>query len=289
MSIRKILVPMDGSERDRATLNAAFCLARMFDAHVAAMHVRIQPADALPFVGEGMSAALVQELVELTERESAARAAAARRTYQALLHEAGLPTVSAPPTPDAGTTGASAEWLDVAGRDDTAITQAGRLADLIVVARPEETSVVGSPTTFTTALFETGRPVLVAAQPGETVGASRVVVAWDGSAQASRVLGAALPLLARAQDLTVVMSRDSDDDTDELGDVVDYLAWHGIAARPRVVKPTPSVAEALLAAAEGADLLVMGGYSHSRLREMILGGVTRHMLEKATLPLLLAH
>ena len=289
MSIRKILVPMDGSEHDRATLSAAFSLARMFDAHVAALHVRIRPADALPFVGEGMSAALVQELVELTERESAARSAAARKTYQALLQECGLPTVSAPPAPDAGAAAASAEWLDVAARDDTAITQAGRLADLIVVARPEETSAVGAPTTFTTALFETGRPVLVAAQQGDTVGASRVVVAWDGSAQASRVVAAALPFLARAEDLTVVMARDSEDDTDGLGGVVDYLAWHGIAARPRVVTPTPGVAEALLAAAEGADLLVMGGYSHSRLREMILGGVTRHMLEKATLPLLLAH
>lgn len=289
MSIRKILVPLDGSERDRAALTAAFSVARAFDAHVAAMHVRIQAADALPFVGEGMSAGLVQELVALTERESAARAAAARAAFQTLLQDAGLPTVAAPPAQDAGAVVASAEWLDVRGPEDDAIVRAGRLADLIVLARPEAAIGIGSPTTFTAALFETGRPVLVTGQQVGTMEAGRIVVAWDGSAQASRVLGAALPFLARARDIMVIMSREQADEARELKDVVDYLAWHGVSARHRLVRPAPSAAEALLAACAGADLLVMGGYSHSRLREMILGGMTRHMLEKATLPLLLAH
>ncbi|MFO1157117.1 MAG: universal stress protein, partial [Rhodospirillales bacterium] len=68
-----------------------------------------------------------------------------------------------------------------------------------------------------------------------------------------------------------------------------YLAWHGITADARAISQHPSVGEALNEAARDADLLVMGGYSHSRLRELILGGVTRYMLEKATMPLLLAH
>jgi nucleotide-binding universal stress UspA family protein len=289
MSIRKILVPLDGSERDRAALMAAFCVARALGAHVAAMHVRITAADALPFVGEGMSAALVQELVDLTERETTARAAAAHGMFEALLQEAGLPIVPGPPDRDAGAAAASAEWLDVRGQEDDAVVRAGRLADLIVLARPAAAIGVGGQTTFTAALFETGRPVLVASRQGGTMRTDRIVVAWDGSAQASRVLGAALPFLARAGDIVVIMSREQRDDTDELKDVVGYLAWHGIAARHQLVKPAPAAAEALLAAAVGADLLVMGGYSHSRLREMILGGVTRYMLEKATLPLLLAH
>jgi nucleotide-binding universal stress UspA family protein len=116
----------------------------------------------------------------------------------------------------------------------------------------------------------------------------RIVVAWDGSAQAARALAAALPFLARAEQVTVVTCEEAGDDGG-LAEVTTYLAWHGIVAGRRAVPPHPGVAEALVAAAIGTDLLVMGGYSHSRLREMILGGVTRYMLEKAALPLLLMH
>ena len=91
-----------------------------------------------------------------------------------------------------------------------------------------------------------------------------------------------------AERVTVVTSQESGEDYD-LQEVPAYLAWHGITAESRAITPHPSVGDALTEAARDADLLVMGGYSHSRLREMILGGVTRHMLEKATLPLLLAH
>ena len=118
MSIRKILVPLDGSEADRAALPAAFRLPRTFDAHVLAMHVRVEPTDALPFVGEGMSAALVQELVDLTEREDAARAAAARQTFDRAAESAPIPGVC---VRDAGAP--SAEWAGVVGREDDAIVR----------------------------------------------------------------------------------------------------------------------------------------------------------------------
>ena len=288
MSICKILVPLDGSERDRLALTAAFSAARVFAAHVEAMHVRIQPADALPFVGEGMSAALVQELVELTERESAARAAIARETFETMRTAAELPTARVP-VPGAAGGGPSAAWLELRGQEDDAVVRAGRLADLIVLPRPATGGGVGSSSAFGAALFETGRPVLVTGTQALPLRMDRIVVAWDGSAQAARALGAALPFLARAEQVTVVTCREHGDDDEELEEVTAYLAWHGIAAGHRAVMQYPSVAEALVAAAIGTDLLVMGGYSHSRLREMILGGVTRHMLEKAALPLLLAH
>lgn len=286
MSIRKILVPLDGSERDRMALTAAFSTARVFEAHVQAMHVRIQPADSLPFVGEGMSAALVQELVELTERESAARAAVARQTFEAARAAALLPIADNPSSRPPGG-GATAGWLEIPGQEDDLVVRAGRLADLIVLSRPA--TGAGSPGAFNTALFETGRPLLVPGAQAMPIRMDRIVVAWDGSAQAARALAVALPFLDRAEQVTVVTCEEDGDDEAGSAEVTAYLAWHGIAAGRRAVPPHPGVAEALVAAATDADLLVMGGYSHSRLREMILGGVTRYMLEKATLPLLLMH
>jgi nucleotide-binding universal stress UspA family protein len=85
------------------------------------------------------------------------------------------------------------------------------------------------------------------------------------------------------------LSVGGEDDDGDLDEFVDYLAWHGIAAGRQTVKTRSHVGDVLLDAAADADLMVMGAYSHSRLRELILGGVTRHMLEKATLPLLVAH
>ena len=286
MGIRKVLVPLDGSDRDHHALTAAFAVAHVFGAHIDAMHVRVQPVDTLTFVGEGMSAALVQELVELSERETAARAAVARKTFETMRVAAEVPVAAAADVSTPGS--ASALWLEREGQEEDAVAAAGRLADLIVLACPEPSGSIGNPGTFGVALFETGRPVLIAGTRAVPLRLGHIVVAWDGSAQAARALAASLPFLSHAERVTVVTSQESGEDYD-LQEVPAYLAWHGITAESRAITPHPSVGDALTEAARDADLLVMGGYSHSRLREMILGGVTRHMLEKATLPLLLAH
>lgn len=290
MSYRKILVSVQAGNGARSALDSAFALAKEFGAHVEGLHVRVEPTEAVPYVGEGMSGALVQELVELTEQESAQRAAAARAMFEERRHAAGIPDADSP-----GTGGPSASWLEEMGREADAVVLAGRLADLIVVGRTGN-EVHGSAPVLTAALFETGRPVLVAGKraegqnPTDRAGAPRwVVVAWNQSAEAARAVAGALPLLARAQRVTAVSVGDGDETARGLADLARYLAWHGINAETAVLSGHPSPSEALAAAGAGADLVVLGGYSHSRLRELILGGVTRHLLEKTSLPLLLAH
>ena len=142
---------------------------------------------------------------------------------------------------------------------------------------------------FGAALFETGRPVLVSGTRAVPLRLGHVVVAWDGSAQAARALGAALPFLSLAEQVTVVTSRESGEDYDELAGGPRLFGLARDCCRVPRNNAASQRRRGPGTAAAGTDLLVMGGYSHSRLREMILGGVTRHMLEKATLPLLLAH
>jgi nucleotide-binding universal stress UspA family protein len=286
MSIRKILAPVDGSERSRTALRTAFQVGQIFGAHVLAMHVRVDPTQAVPFVGEGMSGAVVQELIELTEREVAARAAVAREIFDQLQLSTGVPKLSVP-----ASVGPAAAWAESVGREEDTLVRCGRLADLIVVARPADPDSLGH-VTLSRALFETGRPVLVAGlEEAESIG-QRIVIAWNGGVQAARAISAALPFLAEAAWVTVIrVGHERDDATTGLPDVAEYLAWHGIMAETHPIVSRGSIGEALTDAvsASGADLVVMGGYSHSRLRELILGGVTRHMLEKTVLPLLLAH
>ncbi|QLH38661.1 MAG: universal stress protein [Defluviicoccus sp.] len=288
MSYRKILVSVQAGNGARSALDSAFALAKEFGAHVEGLRARGTDGSG-SYVGEGMSGALVQELVELTEQESAQRAPRARCSKKGVM----LPVI--PDADSPGTGGPSASWLEEMGREADAVVLAGRLADLIVVGRTGN-EVHGSAPVLTAALFETGRPVLVAGKraegqnPTDRAGAPRwVVVAWNQSAEAARAVAGALPLLARAQRVTAVSVGDGDETARGLADLARYLAWHGINAETAVLSGHPSPSEALAAAGAGADLVVLGGYSHSRLRELILGGVTRHLLEKTSLPLLLAH
>ncbi|MDJ1157003.1 universal stress protein [Chelatococcus sp. SYSU_G07232] len=143
-------------------------------------------------------------------------------------------------------------------------------------------------------LFESGRPMLVVPYVHRTPAAfDRVLVAWDGSAPAARAVNDALPLITGAAEVEIVTVVDGGKEPeDESGlDVAQHLARHGVAARRNRLTSAGDVASTLLShmADSGTDLLVMGGYGHSRLREMMLGGATRDILASMTAPVLMAH
>ena len=166
-----------------------------------------------------------------------------------------------------------------------------QLADLLVFAHkpghhdPRETQCLES------ALLYTGRPVLLAAKPQPTLGRN-VAIAWNGRLEASRAVNAALPFLAAAEQVRILTLRTGDSAGDHGERLVQALAWRGIAAGVSVIEPEGSPPFAALtrrAAETGTDLLVMGAYGHSRVREMILGGATRYVLNHDGPAVLLAH
>jgi|APTNR8051073442_1049403.scaffolds.fasta_scaffold08401_6 nucleotide-binding universal stress UspA family protein len=284
MTVRSVLVPVHGADSDSATLGTAFGLARDLGCHVNALHVRVDPTDAIPMLGEGMSGTLVQDLVDVTTRETSVRARRAKDFFDAAVESAGLNLAE---TPSAA--GASAWYTEIAGREDDLIVNAGRLVDLIVVGRPARAPEAPVGPTLNVILFETGRPVLVSPRDARPRVAGHVAIAWNASAEAARAVGAALPFLARAERVTIVSVGGERAADDPCAGVARYLAWHGIDADDQVVLGHRSVGEALYEVCGDADLVVMGAYTHSRLRELILGGTTRFMIEETDLPLLMAH
>jgi nucleotide-binding universal stress UspA family protein len=283
MTIRKILVPVDGTERSRPALTTAMKAGIALDAHVEVLHVRIPATAAVPLVGEGMSGALIEDLIELTARETAERAAVARATYEEVRRSCGVAIAEAPTA-----AGACARFVERSGLEDEEVIRAGRLADLVVVARPLPQLETAGSATFNAAVLEAGAPVLVAAATAPEIVGGRIVVAWNASTEVARAVRSALPLLARARAVEVV-AIDEDDRSDAGTDVVEYLAWHGIGAARRALAGTGSTGEALAAACAGAELVVMGAYTHSRLWQIIIGSATRYMIERTALPLLMAH
>jgi nucleotide-binding universal stress UspA family protein len=169
-----------------------------------------------------------------------------------------------------------------------------RRFDLSVIRQDEPGTVTPAPLIIEAALFETGRPALVVPYIQKTgIKLDRVMVCWDGSRSAARTAADAMPFLERAKTVEVVMVTE-DGKADELpgADIAQHLARHGLAVEVKqIVAPHVKTADVLLshAADTSADLLVLGGYGHSRLREFVLGGVTRSILQTMTVPTLMSH
>jgi len=288
MSYRIILVPIFGGHADTAALNAAFGLARRFESHVVALFAHPDPRDVIPYVGEGVSPAVIEQLTQASESEIERQRAAARRAFETACAGAGMQLADQLPPPAP----ASAQWQEMVGTREQLIARRGRTSDLIVFARGDgEADAIVRPA-IETALMESGRPLLLV-PPGLDDGIGhKVAIAWNGGVEATRALAGALPLLEAASGVHVLTSETWRTSFDVTLPLAEYLEWRGIGCERRPVSAEGEpVGEALLrtAAEFGSDLLVMGGYSRTRLSESLLGGVTRHVLANARLPVLMAH
>jgi nucleotide-binding universal stress UspA family protein len=290
MPLKIILTAVAGRDTDASTLDVALSVARRFAAHIEALHVKGDPRDAIPFLGEGASGVLIEQIMTAAERDAGTRSGKARAAFDAWRAGSGLPVATRPG--EGG--GASVEWREEVGTEEECMARRGRVADLIVVGRPPSDDSGASTVLFETALFDSGRPVLVAppaAPAGPPVVESPVLIFWTGSAEAARAIGGALPLLAISSSVAIVASNVAGKIADP-APLADYLAWHGVKAQVReALDITPAAGNELLARAkrEGAGLLVMGAYTQSRLRQLIYGSVTKHVLTSAELPVVMAH
>jgi nucleotide-binding universal stress UspA family protein len=166
------------------------------------------------------------------------------------------------------------------------VARLGRIFDLTVIARGSSHDTVQA------GLLETGRPMLLAppAVPGALGDA--VLLAWNASPQAARAAASALPFLQSAARVVVMSVGNGPEPAPTAHEFAGALAWHGIAAEARHIEQgSRRVRDILVVEASemGADLLVIGAYSHSRLRQVVFGGVTEHVLDRAELPVLMAH
>jgi nucleotide-binding universal stress UspA family protein len=274
--IKDLLINLAVGVGEDATVDYALSLAGAFEAHAA----------AVAFAYEAVPPAMLTDDVPPTwidefrqEAEAAAKAAVAR--FEAAARRAGV--------------AAEARWAETSfvGTAD-AFGRLARRFDLSVVRQAEPRKNTPATLIIEAALFETGRPVVIVPyiQKGG-LKLDRVMLAWDGGHSAARAIGDALPLLARAGMVEVVMVTERDHADEMAGaEMAQHLARHGLKVEAKqIVAPDAKAGEILLshAADSSADFLVMGGFGHSRLREFVLGGATRSILEAMTIPTLMSH
>jgi len=275
--IKDIVVNLNVGEKPSPACNYAVSVAATFDAHLAGIAFLYDPI--IPVSGAGYIPA---DVIEAQERDNQAATRATLDRFNAACARAG---VSAEPlTLNANFGGVGEQFSRIARR-----------FDLSIVGQAEPDSSAIEEIIAESALFESGRPVIIVPYIQKApLKLDNVMVCWDGSRAAARAIADAMPLLSKAGRVEVVIVTNERGKQDEIAgaDMAAHLARHGLNVDVRrTALGDVDVADILLshAADAGSDFIVMGGYGHSRLREFILGGVTRSIFRSMTAPVLMSH
>lgn len=292
MNIKSVLCVFGGQPHEQDALDCAMALAQSHSANIRVLHISLDPGTYMAaFSGEIAAAGTIMIAIEKKNTE---QLAAAKQYAASFAQKHNIPL----DTPDRLAHHASAQFLHLTGIVDMIVASEGRLSDLIIISQPADKHNVYQNDILTSALFNTGRPILMiprtkADQPRQWRDKT-AALAWDGSLEAARAMWGAMPLLAMAENFHVLTARRHGEAADLAGEIklMDYLKLHGLQTEIIAVDHAHrNPAEMLLEQARElkTDLLVMGAYGHSRLREMFLGGFTEYMLKNTDIPLLLSH
>jgi nucleotide-binding universal stress UspA family protein len=288
--MKTILVPTENNPSMLSALDVALLLAQKFGSCIEGFPLRPAVAD---MVAMDPDAGLTMVAVKENDAEMVRQAEDLFGSFMERRRVAPHAD-AAPVSPSASSSAASPSWswLKSAPSGHDFVGSYGRVFDVIVLARPGDEWQSPSMVTLESALFESGRPVIIAPPASPRSFATNVLIAWNCSTEQARTTAFAMPLLRRAERITILTVEGSTVAGPSGVELARSLKINGIAAEPITVTPGKvSAGETILAKAEelGCDLVVKGAYTQSRLRQMIFGGTTRHILAHAKLPVLMAH
>ena len=276
--MKTILIPTEDHDAMPAVLQAGRLLARTFDSYMEGFAIR-PSIDTYVTVEPVSSLAISGAFDEDTARQ-------ANELFEASMQKHGVPRAQP------GSAVYSYGWSRTEAADDAFLGSYGRVFDLIMLGRPGREPENPRMPPLEAALFESGRPVLIVPRtPPKSLGRN-ILVAWNGSTEQARANAFALPLLRLAETVAVLTVEGGTTPGPTGEQAVLHLRRNGINATALTVAPgARTTGEVILdhAASLGCDLLVKSAYTQSRLRQMIFGGATRHILAHATLPVLMAH
>jgi len=271
-AIKNILAVIGDVKSGRTILQGTLDAARHLQSHVDVLHVRPDPVTSLPMVSEAMSGNMAEEMMAVAERESAARAKELRGLFDRLSGDVAM------------------SWIEDSGVEGQVLAVRACRADMIVLGRPTAENEAAALMTLNAGLMQSGRPVLMVPATGP-LSFKHVAVFWNGSPEATRAVTAGLAFLTSAGTVTVLRVAEEEWFA-PTEDLEAFFAHHGISiAVVKVMPRSGGTGAALLAAAveAGADMMVMGAYTRSKLRQLILGSVTGYVVQNAGMPVLLSH
>jgi len=280
MSMKTILVPIENHDAVQSALETALLLARRCDSYIEGFALRWA-------INEFMVGDVVSGPLETYRQDIAEEAKQARQIFESFMQKHDVPRSTE------ATVSLSFSWLDEAPEGESFIGSYGRVFDVIVMNRRDAKSSPLHDRAIESGLFESGRPILLSPPSPPRQIATNVLIAWNCSTEQARAIALAMPLLQKADRVTVLtVIGGTGVPGPSAEQLIRYLQRNGIVAKPmRVELDGRNTGEVILATAQslGCDLLIKGAYTQSRLRQMIFGGATQHVLSNAALPVLLAN
>jgi nucleotide-binding universal stress UspA family protein len=291
--MKTILAYLEGTDRDRTVLAAAAAVGRSSGGPITALRVHPDPLSLIGYLhGYSMAPApAIGEAVHGAQREVERRTARSAAEFESFC---ATNDIARPDTPTkAGAL--SASWDRRDGDALALLTHEARFRDLVVLAGGPRENLSFTVEDLGSLLIDIGRPLLLTPPGHRGTDFRRIGIAWKNKPEAARALTAAMPLLELAKEVMLLGAAEGSQTKGELEASLAALAaqlrWHGVVANPQTLEGDRKVADALLTTASSLelDLLVMGGYGHSRVREVVFGGVTERVLRGVTVPVLMAH
>jgi nucleotide-binding universal stress UspA family protein len=282
----KNVLAVVGDGNAAPVLETAMMAAQRFNSHIVGLH-SLTTEYAVVFGGE-MGFSISSEVDRTLEREGHERREQARRLFRDFMNAKGVPIGSMAP----GHNGPSASWREEDGRQNAVVGMIGRVYDLIVVEQPEKLASIAE-ATLEDALFESGRPVLMVPKRSPPTLGEVVAIAWNGSTETAVTVAMGMPFLKQAKRVVVVSvgPQHMPEPGPEGEELASALERHGMEVSLRTAYGRQKAqGESFLKEAmeAGADLLLKGAYTQSRIRQMIFGGGTRHIIMEARIPVLMA-
>ena len=285
MSIKLILAPLDGSERSIHALCTAQVVANRFGAHIKAVHVRERAAE--PYLFNSLPASLKTEYEKVARSASDELVAKVEKQFADFLAQYGIERCDGVVKSDNAT--ASLHVID--GDPGDELIHLGRLVDVITISRPESHRI-GGPAVgerLESLLMNTGRPVLVVPPEWTCHKVNHAAVGWNDSPEASRALFMTMPWLSQMEKVSIITSTKREESA---GRVVEYLSLHGCKVDVQYLDGRHGgVGKSMLDICNeiGAEFLVVGGFSHTRARQRLFGGVTSYLLKNTNIVTTMVH
>lgn len=289
MGMKTILVPIDGSKGSFAALSRAFIVAKRFGSHIKALHVMVRGSDIAGTGTYNLPAKLRKSVEGEADKHALEKAAELQEFFEGHCMDNDIP-VSKKPLKKGGVT---AVWHQEFGSVDEVLIRHGRVSDVIAVPRPKLKKGVMRRSPMGRAieaiLLRTGRPVLIEPPKSNVKKCERIVLGWNDSLECSRALAVTMPWLVGLDEITVLISKKRKSSVKAL---VEYLSWYNIKANiVQLDDKGKTIGEAMLNVCTevNADFLIVGGFSHARARELLFGGVTRHLMMHSNIVTIMAH
>ncbi len=294
MKLGTFLALLDNTKDNKELLDYIHRIVKENEAHIRGLWVTSSPDYQLSIVGQGLPVAVTEKIISETIEESKKNEQFVESLFETWCQDHHIPVMHNFSYEDiSDKSKLTASFMSHIGKPLEAIAKMGRVSDFIVTSREQWAQSESQQDKIHAALFETARPVILLPPQYESRPIENIAIAWNGKSEASHAVARAKPFLKQAKKVWIYVAPSERTSADLGADLMFYLSQHGVLSEVMEIdrdKYHNNVGEAIHAhaLADNVDLLIMGAWSRSRLRQLVLGGLTNYMLQKAQIPVMMA-